>query len=106
MIVSRAGASTISEVTAIGIPSILVPSPYVTNNHQLKNAKELEKVGACKILEEKDFNKDNLIRLIDDIFLDNNLYKSMSNSSKSLGVTDSATRVYNEIKKVIEVDKK
>lgn len=106
LIVSRAGASTISEVTAIGIPSILVPSPYVTNNHQLKNAKELEKVGACKILEEKDFNKDNLIRLIDDIFLDNNLYKSMSNSSKSLGVTDSATRVYNEIKKVIEVDKK
>ena len=41
LIVSRAGASTISEVTAIGIPSILVPSPYVTNNHHLKNAKEL-----------------------------------------------------------------
>ena len=55
LIVSRAGASTIAEVTAIGLPSILVPSPYVTNNHQLKNAQELEQAGASLILEEKDF---------------------------------------------------
>ena len=106
LIVSRAGASTIAEVTAIGMPSILVPSPYVTNNHQFKNAKELEKVGACKILEEVDFNKDNLINVIDEVFGDIKLYESMKVSSKSLGVTDSATRVYKEIKKVIEVDKK
>ena len=42
LIVSRAGASTISEITGIGLPSILVPSPYVTHNHQYMNAKELE----------------------------------------------------------------
>ena len=40
LIVSRAGASTIAEITAIGLPAILVPSPYVTNNHQYKNARE------------------------------------------------------------------
>ena len=58
LIVSRAGASTIAEITAIGLPAILVPSPYVTNNHQYKNAKELEDIGACKIVSEEEFSKD------------------------------------------------
>lgn len=102
LIVSRAGASTIAEVTAIGLPSILVPSPYVTNNHQLKNALELEKAGACSILEEKDFSKEQLIPLIDEILTDEKQYHSMVESTKKLGVVDSATRVYNEIKKVVE----
>ena len=70
LIVSRAGASTIAEITAIGLPSILVPSPYVTNNHQYKNAKELEDNGACVIVEEKDFSKETIIREIDKIFDD------------------------------------
>ena len=105
LIVSRAGASTIAEITAIGLPSILVPSPYVTNNHQFKNAKELEEAGACKILEEKDFNKDNLISMIDKIFKNEKEYDNMKTCTKKLGVVDSATRVYNEIKKVVE-DKK
>lgn len=104
LIVSRAGASTIAEITAIGLPSILVPSPYVTNNHQLKNAQELSKAGACKILEEVDFNKDNLIKLIDDVLNNEKLYNDMKQGAKSLGVINSATRVYNELKKVIEVD--
>lgn len=101
LLVSRAGASTIAEITAIGLPSILVPSPYVSENHQMKNAEELEKIKACRILEEKDFGKDTLLPMIDEILLDAPLYKSMKLSTKSLGVTDSATRVYQEIKKVI-----
>ena len=105
LIVSRAGASTIAEITAIGLPSILVPSPFVTNNHQFKNAKELEDAGACKILEEKDFNKDNLISMIDEILSNEEEYDNMKKCTKKLGVVDSATRVYNEIKKVVE-DKK
>lgn len=101
LLVSRAGASTIAEITAIGLPSILVPSPYVSENHQMKNAQELEKIKAARILEEKDFSKDTLIPIIDEILGDAGLYKSMKLSTKSLGVTDSATRVYQEIKKVI-----
>ena len=54
LIVSRAGASTISEITALGIPSILVPSPYVTHNHQEKNAKVLEKAGAAVLIKENE----------------------------------------------------
>ena len=102
LIVSRAGASTIAEVTAIGLPSILVPSPYVTNNHQFKNAQELEQAGASLILEEKDFSKERLIPLIDEVLNDDEKYKKMVQCTKKLGVCDSATRVYNEIKKVVE----
>ena len=101
LIVSRAGASTIAEITAIGLPSILVPSPYVTNNHQFKNALELQKAGACVILEEKDFTSQNLLPLIDKILDDKSKYSEMVKNTKKLGVTDSASRVYNEIKKVV-----
>ena len=70
LIVSRAGASTIAEITAIGLPAILVPSPYVTNNHQYKNAKELEDAGACHIVLEEDFSKDTIVPYIDEILID------------------------------------
>ena len=103
LIISRAGASTIAEVTAIGLPAILVPSPYVTNNHQYKNAKALEKVGACKVITEDEFNTDKILNGIDDIFIEKN-YFNMKNSSKKLGVVDSASRVYNEIKKLVKED--
>ena len=102
LIVSRAGASTLAELTAIGLPSILVPSPYVTNNHQYKNAQELEKVGAAIILEEDKFASDTLILLIDQVLKDDEKYKQMVESTLKLGVTTSATKVYNEIKKVVE----
>ena len=102
LIVSRAGASTIAEITAIGLPSIMVPSPYVTNNHQMKNALELQEAGACKILEEQNFDKEHLIPMIDEIFEKTEEYDKMREASKKLGVTTSATKVYNEIKKVVE----
>ncbi|MBP3841384.1 MAG: undecaprenyldiphospho-muramoylpentapeptide beta-N-acetylglucosaminyltransferase [Bacilli bacterium] len=102
LIVTRAGASTIAEITAIGLPSILVPSPYVTNNHQYKNVKELEEKGCSKILEEKDFCSKNLIPMIDKLLEDEKEYEKMKNSAKKLGVENSATKVYNEIKKVVD----
>lgn len=101
LIVSRAGASTIAEITAIGLPAILVPSPYVTNNHQYKNAKELEDEGACKIIEEKDFNREKVILEIDKIFDNLEEYSKMKESSRSLGVDDSATKIYKSIKELI-----
>ena len=101
LIVSRAGASTIAEITAIGLPAILVPSPYVTNNHQYKNAKELEEAGACKIVTEEDFSKDTILKEIDNIFSDEKEYNNMVEKSKKLGIADSSTRIYNEIKNII-----
>jgi UDP-N-acetylglucosamine--N-acetylmuramyl-(pentapeptide) pyrophosphoryl-undecaprenol N-acetylglucosamine transferase len=99
--VSRAGASTIAEITAIGLPAILVPSPYVTNNHQYKNAKELEDNGACHIVLESEFDKNKIINEIDKIFDNKKAYLEMVENSKKLGITDSATRIYEEARKII-----
>ena len=101
LIVSRAGASTIAEITAIGLPAILVPSPYVTNNHQYKNAKELSDKGACVIVSEDDFSKETIIKEIDKLFDNKEMYDKMSKDSRSLGIDDSATRIYEEIRKII-----
>jgi UDP-N-acetylglucosamine--N-acetylmuramyl-(pentapeptide) pyrophosphoryl-undecaprenol N-acetylglucosamine transferase len=102
LIISRAGASTIAEITAIGLPSILVPSPYVTNNHQYKNAKELEDKGATKIITEEDFNSDIVISEIDNILNNPDLYNKMKEASLKLGVTTSATKIYDEINELIK----
>ncbi len=100
LIISRAGASTIAEITAIGLPAILVPSPYVTNNHQYKNAKELENRGACKIVTESEFSKEKIINEIDKLFDDKDSYDSMSKNSKKLGIDNSSSRIYDEIRKL------
>ncbi len=104
LIISRAGASTIAEITAIGLPSILVPSPYVTNNHQYKNAKELEEIGAAKLITEDDFSKELVINEISNILDNPDTYRKMQSSSAKLGVKDSSTRIYNEIEKIIKED--
>lgn len=102
LIISRAGASTIAEITAIGLPSILVPSPYVTNNHQYLNAKELTDYKASKLVNEKDFCPEVIVSLVDDILNNKTLYNEMKKNSLKLGMPSSATKFYEEIKKVIK----
>ena len=102
VIVSRAGASVISEITSLGIPSILVPSPYVANNHQFYNAKELVDNKASILLEEKDFNSDNLLEKIDLLMKDKVLYNSMHENSLKLSNHHSCDLIYKEIKEIIK----
>ena len=101
LIVTRSGASTIAEITSIGLPAIMVPSPYVTNNHQYVNAKSLEEDDACIILEEKDFDKDSLVKLVDKTINDKEKLKSMRSALLKRAVLDSATRIYEEIIKLV-----
>ena len=101
LIVTRSGASTIAEITSIGLPAIMVPSPYVTNNHQYINAKSLENDGACLILKEEDFNKDNLISLVDKLINNKDKLNSMHEALLKRSVTDSATHIYEEIIKLV-----
>ncbi len=102
LIVTRAGATILAEITALGLPSILIPSPYVANNHQVINAQDLEKNGAAFIIEENSFDKKDFINKIDKILSDKTLYKKMSTASQKMGITDSATRVYNEIERLLK----
>ena len=106
LMITRAGASTISEITVLGVPSIFIPSPYVTNNHQYKNAMDLVLKNAALILEEKDFNKDNLINLIDKTLTDKEAYNKMKSNLQTLGIKDSGERIYECLKGMIMDDKK
>ena len=100
LIISRAGASTISEITALGLPSILIPSPYVTHNHQEENAKVLENNGASIIIKEKELTDTRLLEKIDLILNDTKRYNEMVRANKKLGISDSATRIYKNKKKM------
>ena len=60
LIICRAGATTAAEITALGVPSILIPSPYVAHNHQFYNASELVEKKAAYMIEEKELNADIL----------------------------------------------
>jgi UDP-N-acetylglucosamine--N-acetylmuramyl-(pentapeptide) pyrophosphoryl-undecaprenol N-acetylglucosamine transferase len=92
-VVARSGATSISEFTALGCPAILIPSPNVTHNHQMKNALDLEKAGAALVIPENDLHPNNFVGSIDHILLDKSYAQTMSAASKSLGVPDSSDRV-------------
>lgn len=106
LMVSRAGASTMSEIMALGIPTIFIPSPYVTNNHQYKNACDLVCQNAALMIEEKDLNKATFIHMIDDILADEEKYKEIKKNVSLLGVKDSSSRIYGILKEMILNDKK
>ncbi|MDF7638808.1 undecaprenyldiphospho-muramoylpentapeptide beta-N-acetylglucosaminyltransferase [Lactobacillus sp. ESL0791] len=92
-VVSRSGATSIAEFTALGVPAILIPSPNVTHNHQMKNALDLEKAGAALVISEADLNPNSFISSIDHILLDEKYATEMSAASKKLGVPDAADEV-------------
>ena len=106
LMISRAGASTMSEILVLNVPTIFIPSPYVTNNHQYKNAMDLVNQNAALILEEKDLTKDNLITLIDDTLNNKTTYKNIKDNLKELGIKDSGERIYEVLKGMIMDDKK
>ena len=95
-----------SEITALEVPAIFIPSPYVTNNHQYKNAMDLVNNKAGIILEEKDLNEESLINLIDKTIDDKEVLLEMKQNLKKLGIKDSSTRIYNILKELIMNDRK
>ena len=104
LLVSRAGASTLSEIMALHVPCILIPSPYVPNNHQWKNAMGLVQEKAAILLEEKDLKGDILVKTIDQL-LDNPIQlEMMEKQLKKLAVSDSATRIVKELYKLVDGD--
>ncbi|GAB7387661.1 undecaprenyldiphospho-muramoylpentapeptide beta-N-acetylglucosaminyltransferase [Bacillaceae bacterium] len=101
LIVNRAGASFLAEITSLGIPSILIPSPYVTNNHQEKNARWMEENGASVMILEKDLRGDLLFAKIMEILGDREKWEGMRQAAKRLGHPDAAARMYGEIMRIL-----
>ncbi|MDO5440746.1 MAG: undecaprenyldiphospho-muramoylpentapeptide beta-N-acetylglucosaminyltransferase [Erysipelotrichaceae bacterium] len=85
LLVCRAGATTLAEITAMGMPAILIPSPYVPNNHQYYNAKSLSDRDAAILIEEKDLTPDKLNKEISDIINNESKLKALGNHALALG---------------------
>ena len=98
----RAGASTISEWTALGVPALIVPSPYVTNNHQEKNARALEAAGAAAVLLEPDASGQRLFQAACGILRDGEKRAAMEKAMASLGIRDAAERIYQVILEICQ----
>ncbi|MBR1417249.1 MAG: undecaprenyldiphospho-muramoylpentapeptide beta-N-acetylglucosaminyltransferase [Bacilli bacterium] len=98
LLISRAGASTIAEIECLKIPSILIPSPYVANNHQYYNALSLKKANAAELIEEDNLNVDILNKLVEKMLDDSSSYKvALSKLSK----IDSSETIYQKIKEML-----
>lgn len=93
LIMCRAGASTISELSYMGKPVIMVPSPNVTNNHQEKNARVLERAGGAQVLLEGEFDAASLLENIKQLLADGAALASMAENMRALAVPQATERI-------------
>ncbi len=102
LIVTRAGASIISEIMALRKPAIFIPSPYVANNHQYYNALSIKDAHAGAMIEEKDLNKDILKNKINEILSDKKLYAEYETNLAKMSIDNSSTYIYELLKELIK----
>ncbi len=105
LIVARSGAMTITEISNLGKPSILIPLPNVSGDHQLHNAKVLEKVGAAKIILNDELEYKKLNAQIEEIVLDKNKEIQMSKNALKVSTTNVEDKIYAEIVRVVKEKK-
>ena len=103
LIISRAGAGTISELTLIGKPVILVPSPYVAEDHQTKNAKALAENNAAVLLPEKKLKQD-LWQIVSEIFENNQKAETLSKNIKELAMPNATEEIVDDIISELKVE--
>ena len=105
VLVSRAGAATINEFLALQIPTILIPSPNVANNHQYYNAMDIKSKGASLLIEEKDLTPGVLETAIDGLLQNKDLYNDMKKAQGKMVPASSLDLIYKEIKGIIKYDR-
>ena len=93
VVIGRAGASSLSEIEAMGKASILIPSPYVAENHQYHNAMALVNRGAGYILEEKDLTSERLSKMLDDLLSNKARLRQIEENAKNMSITDARERI-------------
>ena len=90
--VCRSGATTLAELTAVGLPSLLVPSPNVTENHQEHNARGLEKVGAAEVLVEQGWSLDAAVSRVEVLLEDRARLDAMGEAARGQARLDASAR--------------
>jgi len=98
-VIGRSGAGTVAEITALGKPSLLIPYPFATNNHQMENARVLERAGAAVIVEDGDASAENLRAALTNLLRKDKL-NTMASHALALGRPEAASVIVNEITKL------
>ena len=105
LVVSRSGAMTITEISIVGKPSIFIPIPYATENHQEYNANVLEKVGAAKIILDADLDFNILNSTINEIISDKEKMCRMSENAHAVEIKNVEDKIYVELRRIMEMEK-
>ena len=101
VIISRAGAISISELCCVGKPAILVPSPNVAEDHQTKNAMALVNRNAALIIKDSD-SKEQLVGLVEDLLKNENKRQQLSQNIKQLGVSNADIKIVQQVIALLE----
>lgn len=97
IVICRSGAITLAEICALGKPAVLIPSPNVTNDHQLYNARALSDRNAAITIEEKDFDVKSLEKAISSLLNSSSYARTVSDNARKMGITDACKKIYNII---------
>lgn len=97
LVICRAGAATLGELCVLGKPSIIVPSPYVAENHQEKNARTLEQKGACQVITEPECTPQKLYDAVTGLLSDDEKLEEMGRCARSMAILDSSEKIYQHI---------
>lgn len=104
LVVCRSGATTLTELTALGIASILIPSPYVTNNHQEHNAKALADRGAAEMIYQAELTGETLSQKVEQLMINEEQRTNMAHLAYELGIRDANTRLDQQIQLLMKDD--
>lgn len=101
VVVARSGAMTVTEIARVGKPSILIPFPLATENHQEYNARVLVNAGAAKIILDKDLNSEVLEKEIDSIVSNKEKQLKMGQNANKIAIQNVEEKIYQEIEKIL-----
>lgn len=106
IVICRSGAMTLTELSRLGRASVLIPSPNVTAEHQLKNAKVLQKAGAALIVEEKDFGEGALVHAVSELVDSRKKREDLEKNAARLYDRETGNKIFSELCALIEQKKK
>lgn len=102
LVVTSAGAITIAELTALGIPSIMIPKRNTAENHQEYNARALEKKGASRVILEKDLPSIDFTKEVNAVVDNKALLDKMKQNSRNMGIRDASDRIYRVVEGLLQ----
>jgi len=105
LVISRSGANTIAEITAVGIPAILIPYPHATDDHQYWNAYELSSAGGAMIIKQEELEPERVTKIVSDLLMNDERLDNMKKINRSLSKPFAAARVVDKIYQTLKEKK-